>query len=357
MNARPELSVVVATYCRAETLRETLRCLAEQTLDPGRYEVIVIDDGSPDNTAQVVSAFQAASPFELLYLRHENRGPGYTQNRGIEAARADIVLLMADDIFMQPQALAAHLRQHREQPEESAVVLGRTMQSPLLTETVFLRTWDPFRFRALAGMKELPWYYFWACNISLKRGFIVANGMFRGHKGRAGAAAHEDVELGYRLHRRGMRLYYAEDALGHHCHVETLEGAMKRSWERGMNFDEFRRFVPEPDVVVRYHVLAWHTLGDHWRALTGPRRVHLLPHDRNPLLLSMRYLLRALVFNRFTVKGLWLPLLNGAEHSSLLACFVHRTLYRGVISWSFAQGCRDAVKRWGAFRPDTRAAG
>src|SRR5258708_24352940 len=116
MSEELALSVVVATYDRAEIVRETLRHLADQELDPAKYEVIVVDDGSPDHTRSVVEEWMGRVPFRLRYLHHSNHGPGYTQNRGMEAAEAAIVLLMADDIFMSPKALTAHLATHRAHP-------------------------------------------------------------------------------------------------------------------------------------------------------------------------------------------------------------------------------------------------
>src|SRR5690242_18854833 len=107
-----KLSVVLATFQRAETLGDTLRHLADQSLDPAQYEVIIIDDGSKDHTYAVVEEMRPLVPFVLTYLHHSNHGPGYTQNRGIEAARAPVILLMADDIFMSRDALKAHLSTH-----------------------------------------------------------------------------------------------------------------------------------------------------------------------------------------------------------------------------------------------------
>src|SRR6266581_3860810 len=75
---RLKLSVVLATYNRAETLRDTLHHLADQELDPTCYEVIVIDDGSPDHTRKVVEEALPVVPFKMTYLHHANRGPGYT---------------------------------------------------------------------------------------------------------------------------------------------------------------------------------------------------------------------------------------------------------------------------------------
>lgn len=343
----PRISVVMATYGRAEIIPETLRRLNAQTLADHEFEVIVIDDGSPDHTQRVLAEAEGWMRCRYRWMSHANAGPGYTQNRGIAEAAAPLVLLIADDILLAPQALAAHLAQHRAHPEPGAAVLGRVLQSPALTQSVFLRTWDPFRFDSFEGLQQLPYYLFWACNVSFKRDFMLQHGMFHARRGRAGAAAHEDAELGYRLHQHGLQLYLAMDGLGHHHHVETLDGAMKRAHQRGLNWGEFRERVPTPEIVVRYHVLGWDTLGDHWRALTGPGRRFLIGADRNPLLLVLRYLLRSLLFNRLTLPGLWLPLLRRAEQQPALARWVHRDLYRGVISWHFFKGVHDAVALYG----------
>jgi len=331
----------MATYNRAETIPRTLAHLAEQTLDPARYEVIVIDDGSPDSTREAAEAWLAKAPFRMRYLRHVNHGPGYTQNRGLEVAEAPVVLLMADDIFMTGDALAAHLRMHQAYPEQEVAVLGRVLQSPELDQTVFLRKWDSFRFSAHDGKQVLPYYRFWACNVSVKRDFVMRHGPFREHRGRAGPAAHEDPELGYQLHKGGLRLLYCPEALGYHYHVVTFEGACRRRYMQGLNFGEFRSYAPAPEIPVAYHVLNASTLKDHMRAVFGERRLHLDQADRNPLFLLSRHVALSLLFNRPAVQGIWEPLLHRAETSPFLASLVRSGMYRGVLFYHFLRGVRD----------------
>lgn len=342
MSKELALSVVMATWNRAETIRETLRHLAEQDLDPAEYEVIVVDDGSPDHTRAVVEEWMTRAPFRLSYRHHENHGPGYTQNRGLELAKAPIVLLMADDIFMCRHTLSAHLAMHRSHPEPEVAVLGRVEESPLLAgHSVFRRKWDHFRFRAFEGVQELPYYRFWACNISVKRDFVLRYGPYLEHEGRAGAAAHEDPQLGYQLSLAGLRILFQPEALGFHYHITAFDEACRRRYMQGLNFGEFHRHAPAPEIPVAYHVLTWRTLPDHIRALFGPRRRYLEAVDRNPALLLLRHLARALLFNAASVRALWNPLIDAAEHRPAVARLMHREIYRGVLFHHFLRGCRD----------------
>lgn len=348
MRAVPELSVVVATYNRADTLRETLRHLAAQTLDPARFEVLVVDDGSPDDTPAMVESARPECPFELKFMRHSNRGPGFTQNRGIREARAPLVLLIADDIFLAPGALQGHLDAHARRPGRGVAILGCVLQSPRLTQTVFLSKWDPWHLGELPDDTLLPYYMFWACNISFKREFMLAHGMFREERGRGGAAAHEDAELGHRLLAHGLEVRTARAALGHHHHVETLEGTLRRSYERGINFHEFRALVPHPEIDVIYRDYGLAFLLAEAPRLRGERREYLMPGDRSLARLGARYLLRIALFNRVTVRVLWLPLFELAERSRWAASLVREGMYRGTVVHYFRRGCRDAERRFGA---------
>lgn len=338
-----KLSIVMATYNRAETLKVTLRHLVEQDFDPADFELIIVDDASPDNTTEVVEKAIGEVPFSLRYMRHEeNRGPGYTENRGIREARAPLILLMADDIWMVPGALRRHLRFHEANPEPGKALMGCVLQSPELNQSVFLRHWDPFRFKSVQDGEELPYYHFWANNISVKREFLTEHGLFREDMGRGGAAAHEDSELGYRLHKAGLRIYYDSAALGHHYHFVTLEGAINRWYQRGYNWGELYELVPEPEIPVFYHVLNFRTLGDHIRATLSQRRKYLRGPNRNLPVLLLHHLARLVVFNGLTARCFWRPLLDRAETTPALTKLVNSHVYRLFLFYHFLRGVRDA---------------
>lgn len=341
-----KLSVVLATYNRAETLRRTLDHLAKQNLDRTLFEVIVIDDGSPDNTRAVIERFAATSPFSLTCLGHANRGPGYTQNRGIRQAKGAVLLLIADDIWLDRGALRAHLEYHERHPEPEVALLGQVMQSPELAQSAFLRNWDPWGLADLRGATELPFTMFWACNISVKRDFLLRHGMFQETSGPAGHHAHHDTELGYRLHQRGLRIYYSESAFGYHYHPATFEQTLRQWYERGLNWTHFRKQVPAPETLVLGRVLTLRTFREFVRALRGPNRFP--PSERALWRHVLRTVLRNLAFNRSTVPVIWNPLLAHAETTPWLERLVNRRIYRALMHYHFERGIHEGERRFGA---------
>ena len=90
-------SIVIATYNRAADLRDTLASLAQLQPD-GPWEVIVVDNNSPDDTRQVVESAAAAFPVPLTYVFEKKQGRSPALNAGIQTARGDIIVTTDDDV-------------------------------------------------------------------------------------------------------------------------------------------------------------------------------------------------------------------------------------------------------------------
>src|SRR5690242_6072245 len=101
-------SVVIPTYNRRDVLVRTLNAFADQDIQL-KYEVIVCDDGSSDDTADTVMHMMEESRFELRYLRHERAGwrLAATRNMGIAAAKGPLIVFLDDDIIPTPSYLSA----------------------------------------------------------------------------------------------------------------------------------------------------------------------------------------------------------------------------------------------------------
>ena len=134
---RPTLSVVLCTYNRAELLLRTLDSLCRQSLDKAVFEIVVIDDGSTDDTRQVVQAYESLLP--LRYSRQRNAGLGSARNHGVFLSRGEILVFHDDDDIAGPRLLEEHLETHRRYPEARYGVLGYMALDPAIAHDPLMR--------------------------------------------------------------------------------------------------------------------------------------------------------------------------------------------------------------------------
>jgi glycosyltransferase involved in cell wall biosynthesis len=313
------LSVEISSYNRGHILRLVLDRLAQQTYPADSFEVIVADDGSSDGTPERIRDYAAHAPYHLELIRNDHAGPGVTHNTGILQARGSIVLMIADDVLPSPRLLEEHARMHESHPEQSVGVIGRLEQSPLLGQTPFQQTWNRIvdslfpRDRA-----ELDYRDFWVNNLSFKKEFFVRHGMFRAWP----PASHEDLELGYRMQHKGLRLLFCDAALAYHHHPETIDSVSRRAYAHGYQWTLFESHVPD----------AW------VRARSGNFR----PGDNAAARwrFRLRNSARAALFNRITVPGVVVPLIRKSDTLAWLAPVV-RLCTAKVSSYYFRRGVLD----------------
>ena len=108
------VSVIIPTYNRAEFVREAIASVLQQ--DYPDLELIVVDDGSRDGTAAVVSGFDAA----VHYLWQENRGVSAARNRGVAASTGDLIAFLDSDDLWMPGKVSAQVAYFEARPEAQA---------------------------------------------------------------------------------------------------------------------------------------------------------------------------------------------------------------------------------------------
>ena len=218
---RPSVSVVIPTYNRRQRLAGVLDALERQSADPRSFEVIVVDDGSTDGTDRMLA--RRSPGFELSLLQQENRGPGPARNSGVARAQAPIVLFLDDDVEPLPALVAEHLASHAAHPDSA--VIGPQLSLPAYSEpwTAWNQRQLENQYRAMERGDFAPSYrQFWTGNASLARELLLDSGGFDPSFPRA-----EDVELGYRLARRGILFCFNPRAGGLHHAQRSLA-----AWER-----------------------------------------------------------------------------------------------------------------------------
>ncbi len=108
----PVVSVVIPAYGHATLIGRTIRSVLGQ-VDPPELEIVVVDDGSPDDTAEAVKPFAD----RIVYHRQANAGQAAARNKGIELARGEFVQLLDDDDLLASGKIRRHVDLLREQPE------------------------------------------------------------------------------------------------------------------------------------------------------------------------------------------------------------------------------------------------
>jgi len=210
-----DLSVIIPTCNRPWTLARCLAGLDRQSLSPQRFEVLVCDDGS---TFGVESVAMAAAPgLRLRLFRQQRSGPAAARNQGIRAAAGELLLFLNDDAIPDSELLLRHVLTH--EANAKVAVLGRLTTAARHLNTRF--AWILERTNALFGYNGLENYHrydynqFYTCNVSVAAAAVRAAGGF--DPDFADAAA-EDIELGYRLQKQGLRVLYTPDCLTWHEH-------------------------------------------------------------------------------------------------------------------------------------------
>jgi glycosyltransferase involved in cell wall biosynthesis len=245
------VGVVIPTYQRPAALLECLRHLEAQTWKA--FEVIVVDDGSEDDTRAVVEAYQAGSSLRLRYLWQENAGPARARNHAVSQLLAEICILIGDDIFASPQFVEHHLEFHRDHAEKEAVAVGLTRWCETgQTVTPFMRWLDTdgmqFGYGDLRRGAQPDWKHFYTSNLSLKTAYLRQNQFDE----RFRRAAMEDIELGYRMQKQaGLKMYFLPDAVADHLHETDYVKACHRmihvgagAYVNGSLWPEFQRRRP-----------------------------------------------------------------------------------------------------------------
>lgn len=222
MSRAERITVVLPTFNRRRRLERVLGGLDRQSVPPECFEVVIVDDGSTDDTQEWLSR-NSARRYGVSSIRQANAGPATARNTGIEAARGEFLLFLDDDVEPTEQLIAEHLRCH--DAESNVVVIGPLASLPHYAQPWV--AWEQAKLEAqYAAMLRGDWApsfrQFWTGNASVAKSEVLAAGGFDPSFLRG-----EDVELGRRLHMRGLGFRFNPKARGLH-HAERSLAA----WEK-----------------------------------------------------------------------------------------------------------------------------
>lgn len=222
------ISVVIPTYNRLPILIKSLQALEQQqTTHPIQdYEVIVVDDGSGDRTLEWLAEHKLQLPHVRIY-QQEHLGPAAARNLGVEGAKGDIIVFIDSDLVVTPSFLQSHaqtLTASQLRWGDRVFTYGRVINTCNFDNP----TSEPYKITDFSAA------YFATGNVAIARRWLLEAGLF---DTRFYLYGWEDLELGVRLKKLGLKLIKCPQAVGYHWHppfnLEQIPHLIDREFQRG----------------------------------------------------------------------------------------------------------------------------
>lgn len=251
MTKHYKATIIIPTYNNCQLLEYTLNSIVKQNLKTEDIEVIIVDDGSSDDTISIINNYHKL--LNLKYFYQEDRGNrvSLARNIGIQNAEAEIIILIDSGILVGSDFVAEHLKQHKFNGPNCAVigyVYGFDQYEKELEKfKSLIDTSHPtfsinyFRDNHLfKDMRELyyekynfqinslpaPWAFFLTCNVSINKFYLNKVGLFDEIFDQRWGV--EDLDMGYRLYDNNISFIIAQQATAlHYPHDSDMEEKFK----------------------------------------------------------------------------------------------------------------------------------
>ena len=296
-----DLSLIIATYNRAEQLMVTLESVATQRHPAQRWECIVVDNNSKDDTRERVEAFAAAhSDLQLRYVFESNQGLSYARNRGIEEAKGEIIAFVDDDERIVEEFVAAYVElfaSHRdamsaggkiiaEYPTGRPHWMSKYAERPIANPMDFGQSIKPFPKGRIPG----------GGNMAMRRVVFERIGMFDTSLGRTGKQliGGEESDLFARLRREGVALYFVPKAAIYH-HIPDTKLTVEYIERLSLNVGKSKRMRAEADGKLCFLILkeslkqvATYLIAAGYLICLKPKKAHFLLKMRRGIMAGVK---------------------------------------------------------------------
>ncbi|HDP67577.1 MAG TPA: glycosyltransferase [Candidatus Marinimicrobia bacterium] len=224
MNNRPYISIIIPAYNAQGTIRTCIRSVQVQNYSEKAFEIIIVDDGSTDNTVDLLESLSLADNVHI-YTHNKNRGLAAARNTGIAHSKGNIIIFLDADMEVTTDFIESHVKLHQN-PMVQGVV------SDLLPAPEFPNDkYQKYLYRSRRGAKKypadspLPFTVFLFNCTSVKKKTLDQVGLFDDQITRYGG---EDTEFAYRLWQKYPEgLYYAPHIKVVHHHYRPFNKVLK----------------------------------------------------------------------------------------------------------------------------------
>lgn len=238
---RMTISIVIPSYNSSQTIAQCIEGCLEQQRTKDVVEIIIVDDGSTDNTKDVVEKYP------VKYVYQENRGPAAARNRGWRAAEGDIVCFTDSDCIPDRAWLRQLLKSFMH-PEVAAVggSYGIANSDSLVADCIHEEIIERHR--------NMPEYVhaFGSYNVAIRKEVLETVGGFDETYCRASG---EDNDLSYRILQEGHKIAFARDAIVAHHHTECFFKYLKEQFRHG--YWRMKLYRDHPGMMKGDHYTNW----------------------------------------------------------------------------------------------------
>lgn len=221
-----KFSVVVPSYNSSRTLPECLRALLNQNISRNEYEILVVDDGSTDNTKRLIKPFTDKNK-NIRYIYQKNKGPAAARNLGARKARGSILLFTDSDCVPEKNWIKSMTMPFQD--NEIVGVAGAYGKN-LEDKSIIARFTDyeiKDRYKKLAKQEEIDFIGTYAAAYR-KGAFMKTKGFDESFK----TASGEDPALSFEMTKYGKLVFQPSARVAHH-HPNTLKKLLKQKFKTG----------------------------------------------------------------------------------------------------------------------------
>ncbi|MGA3112940.1 MAG: glycosyltransferase [Syntrophobacteraceae bacterium] len=245
------LSVVITTYNRPDMLERCLEGFKRQMLDPSKFEIIIVDDGSKSKSDELVQRY--GNEMLIHYIYQQNAGLAAARNTGISAAKGNVIVPFDDDNSPHPGCLTRHYGFHLINPSVEDAMLAFMEWTPGLEVTPlmhYVTEVDPWlwRYKNIQQGQVLPFGYLWGGCSSYKKELIQKAGGFNADF----RFGYEDTEAEFRMRQHGLRVHFDRYALNYVSKPVEYEEFCDRSYKQGKSLWRLKQLYPESRLIQEY---------------------------------------------------------------------------------------------------------
>lgn len=240
-------SVVIPTYNRAEVLKKTVLSLVKTKNKNYNWEIVIVDDGSDEKNRELNKKLTIISKKVKLYMKN-NGGPASARNLAIQKAKGEILIFINDDTLVDDYFIDKHINFHQYNKNLNIGLVGQylvpnfELKSPAMLWFLEKSGLNFFYDEKRIINNFAPWYYFWTCNLSVKKLFFSKNNLHFDEDFKM--AAWEDVEFGYRADKCGLKLKFDKKLIAYHNHNFTYNEVLSRFFGHGRGLYVLRGKLP-----------------------------------------------------------------------------------------------------------------